>query len=122
MYIERVPNRCSRPAILLRSGWREGGQIRKRTLANLTDWPLEKIEALRRLLKNEPLVSPREAFEVERTTPHGHVEAVLGTIRRLELDTRIATKPSRERALVVGRIAPPGLPPRPPLPATPPSP
>ena len=105
MYIERVPNRGSRPAILLRSGWREGGQIRKRTLANLTDWPLEKIEALRRLLKNEPLVSPREAFEVERTTPHGHVEAVLGTLRRLELDTRIASKPSRQRALVLGMIA-----------------
>ena len=105
MYIERVPNRGSRPAILLRSGWREGGQIRKRTLANLTDWPVEKIEALRRLLKNEPLVSPREAFEVERTIPHGHVEAVLGTIRRLELDTRLATKPSRQRALVLGMIA-----------------
>jgi len=53
MYIETVPNRNSRPAILLREGWREGGKIKKRTIANLTNWPAQKIEALRRVLKNE---------------------------------------------------------------------
>ena len=51
MYVDIVPNRNSRPAVLLREGWREGGRVRKRTLANLTDWPPEKVEALRRVLK-----------------------------------------------------------------------
>jgi hypothetical protein len=46
-----VPNRNSRPAILLREGWREGRRTRKRTLANLTDWPAEKIQALQAVLK-----------------------------------------------------------------------
>ena len=51
MYIEAVPNRNSRPAILLREGWREGARVRKKTLANLTDWPAEKVDSLRRVLK-----------------------------------------------------------------------
>ena len=60
MYIERVPNRNSRPAILLREGWREGKKTCKRTIANLTNWPEEKVEALRLLLGGEPMVSARE--------------------------------------------------------------
>jgi transposase len=105
MYIERVPNRNSRPAILLREGWREGKKTRKRTIANLTNWPEEKVEAFRLLLSGEPMVSARETFVVERTVPHGHVEAVLGTIKRLGLDSIIFSKRCRERDLVVAMIA-----------------
>jgi len=105
MYIERIPNRNSRPAILLREGWREGNSIRKRTIANLTNWPEEKTEALRRLLKGEPMVAADEVFVIERSIPHGHVEAVLGTIKRLGLDTIIASKRCRERDLVIAMIA-----------------
>ena len=105
MYIERVPNRNSRPAILLREGWREGKKTCKRTIANLTHWPEEKVEALRLLLKGEPMVSAREVFVIERSIPHGHVEAVLGTIKRLGLDTIIASKRCRERDLVIAMIA-----------------
>ena len=104
MYIENVPNRNSRPAILLREGWREGKKTCKRTIANLTDWPEEKVELLRRLLRGEPLVSAREAFAVERTVPHGHVEAVLGTIKRLGLDSIIYSKRCLERDLIVAMI------------------
>ena len=104
MYIESIPNRNSRPAILLREAWREGKSIKKRTVANLTDWPEEKVELLRRVLKGESLVSPKEAFTVEQSLPHGHVEAILGTIRRLGLDTIIASKSGRERDLVVAMI------------------
>ena len=104
MYIEVVPNRKSRPTILLREGWREGKKVRKRTLANLTEWPDTQLEALRRVLKNEALVCPREAFAIERSLPHGHVEAVLGSIRKLRLDTLIAAKGSRERDLVVAML------------------
>lgn len=105
MYIERVPNRNSPPAVLLREAWREGKRIRKRTIANLTQWPSEKVEALGRLLRNEPLVSAREAFVVERTIPHGHVEAILGTIKKLGIDELIGSRRSRERDLVVAMVA-----------------
>jgi transposase len=104
MYIERVPNRNSPPAILLREGWREGKKIRKRTLANLSHWPEAKIEALRRVLKDQPLVSPEEAFQIEESLPHGHVEAVLGTIRRLRVDQILGSKPSPQRNRVLAMI------------------
>jgi len=105
MYIETVPNRNSPPAILLREGWREGKKTCKRTLANISGWPKTKIENLRRVLRDEPLVSPRDLFKTERTLPHGHVEAILGTIRKLGLDAIIASKRCRERDLVVAMIA-----------------
>jgi len=105
MYIETVPNRNSPPAILLREAWREDGKIKKRTVANLTHWPAEKIEALRRVLKNEPQVDPAETFVIDRSTPHGHVRAVLGAIKRLGLDALLAAKRSRERDLAVALIA-----------------
>lgn len=105
MYIETVPNRNSPPAILLREGWREGKKTRKRTLANLSHWPKHKIETLRKLLRDEVLISPDDLFETERTLPHGHVEAVLGTIRKLGLDAMISSKRCRERDLVVAMIA-----------------
>ena len=105
MYIERVPNRNSRPAILLREGWREGKKVCKRTLANLSDWPAQKVEALRRVLRDEPLAAPEDAFAIERSWPHGHVEAVLETIRQIGLDKLIGTKRTRERDLVLAMIA-----------------
>ena len=105
MYVDIVPNRNSRPAILLREGWREGKRIRKRTIANLTEWPKAKVEALLRLLRDEPLMAPSDVFVVQRTLPHGHVEAVLGTIHQLELDRLIASKRCRERDLVIAMIA-----------------
>ena len=105
MYIESVPNRNSPPAILLRQGWREGHKTRKRTLANLSDWPSQKIESFRRLLRDETLVSPADLFRTQQTLPHGHVEAILTTIRRLGLDSILAAKRCRQRDLVVAMIA-----------------
>jgi transposase len=100
-----IPNRNPPPAILLREGWREGKKVRKRTLANLTKWPAELVEGLRLLLRGGTAVQKfDEAFEVVRSRPHGHVAAVLGTLRRLALDRLIAPKPSQERSLVVAMI------------------
>ena len=104
MYIEIVPNRNSRPAILLREGWREGKKVCKRTLANLSDWPAQKVAALRRVLRDEPLVSPEDAFAIERSWPHGHVEAVLETIGQIGLDKVLGAKRTRERDLVLAMI------------------
>ena len=66
MYIARVPNRSSPPAILLRESFRQDGKVKSRTLANLTSWPPERIQALDRALHgdfdqaalSEPTVGP----------------------------------------------------------------
>ena len=112
MYVETVPNRNSPPAMLLREGWRENGKVKKRTLANLTQWPPQKIDALRRVLRNEPLVGREDAFDIQRSLPHGHVAAVLGTLRKLRLDRTIAGADSPERrrvlAMIVARLVDPG--------------
>ena len=105
MYIETVPNRNSPPAILLREGWRENGKVKKRTLANLSKWPKGKIDTLRRLLKDEPLVGRDDAFDIVRSLPHGHVAAVLGTLRNLRLERLIDPAPSPERARVLAMVA-----------------
>ena len=104
MYIEVVPNRNSRPAVLLREGWREGKKVCKRTIANLTDWPAQKVDALRRVLKGETLVAPDEAFAIERSLPHGHVELILEAVKRIGIDTAISAKRTRERDLVLAMV------------------
>ena len=103
MYIETVPNRGSKPTILLREGKRQGKRVTKRTLANLTHWPKEKIEALRCVLRGDAI--NQQGFTIERSLPHGHVHIVLGMIRKLEVDSLPASKPCRERNLVVAMIA-----------------
>ncbi len=112
MYVDVVPNRKSPPAVLLRESWREGAKTRKRTLANLSGWPEYKIAALRRVLKNERLVGPDELLNIVRSLPHGHVAAVLGTLRKLRLDHLIdpESSPQRQRvlALIAARILDPG--------------
>ena len=90
--------------MLLREGWREGNKICKRTLANLTGWSQARIDALRRVLKDEPVLSAQDAFVVERSLPHGHVQAVLEALKRIGLDTLIGSKRSRERDLVLAMI------------------
>src|SRR6266704_2312511 len=104
MYIDVVPNRDSPQAVLLREAWREGKKTRKRTLANLSDWPKEKIENFRRVLRDEPLVSPHDLFTTQKSLPHGHVEAILEMIDRLKLDRLISAERCRERDLVVAMI------------------
>jgi transposase len=112
MYVEVVPNRSSPPAILLRSASRQGSKIVKQTLANLSAWPPARVELLRRVLKGETLVPASEALQIERSLPHGHVAATLGTLRRLGLEQLLAHKRSPDRdlvvAMIVARILAPG--------------
>ncbi|MBM3273326.1 IS1634 family transposase [Candidatus Kaiserbacteria bacterium] len=111
MYVATIPNRNSPPAILLRESYREGARVRNRTLANLSAWPTAKVEALRALLRGEYRVPMTERFEVIASRAHGHVQAVALTLQRLGLAPVIASKPCRERdlvlAMVVGRILAP---------------
>jgi transposase len=104
MYVESVPNRNSPPAILLREASRIDGKIVKRTLANLSSWPASQIDALRRVLKREFLVSPADAFQIQRSSPHGHVAAALGTLRRLGLEPVLSRSRNPERDVVVAMI------------------
>ena len=106
MYVTRVPNRGSPPAVLLRESYREDGKVKTRTLANLTSWPEPKVDALSRVLKGlPPRVDLAEAFQITRSLQHGHVAAVLGTARRLGLEELIDAKPSRRRDLVMAMLA-----------------
>ena len=105
MYVVRVPNRGSPPAVLLRESFREGGKVKNRTLANLSRWPEQKVEALSAVLGGRtPRASLEGAFEISRSLPHGHVAAVLGTLCRLRLDEVIDPTGSRMRDLVVAMI------------------
>ncbi len=104
MYIATIPNRSSPPAILLRESYRQDGTVKTRTLANLTHWPPAQREALRRVLRGDTLVAPEDAFEIIRSLPHGHVVAVLGTLRRLGLEAIMSANKSQQRDLVVAMI------------------
>jgi hypothetical protein len=111
MYVTRVPNRSSPPAVLLRESYRDGGKVKTRTLANLTDWPDARIEALRRVLKGETAIVSADALRIERSLPHGHVAAVLGMARKLGLHKLLRGFPSRlaklALAMIVARVIEP---------------
>ena len=107
MYVAVVPNRSSPPAILLRESFREKGKVHNRTLANISHWPAEQIAALREVLKGATtsIASSAESFQILRSLPHGHVAAVVGSLRQLGLDAILDGEPSRVRDLVVAMIA-----------------
>jgi hypothetical protein len=90
---------------LIRRSVRDGRRVRHETIANVSKLPPAALEALRRALAGQTLVAADEAFEVERSLPHGHVAAVLAAVRRLELARLVDRAPSRERQLVLAMIA-----------------
>ena len=111
MYIATIPNRNSPPAVLLRESYREGGKVKKRTLANLSALAPQHVEVLRRALKGQTLVPAEGAFEILRSRPHGHVAAVLGTARKLGLAEILSGRRQRMRdlalAMIVARVLEP---------------
>lgn len=105
MYIEAVPNRNSPPAILLRESYRVDGKIKKRTLLNLSNWPPALVEGLRALLKGGTVLPPgQDAITIKRSLPHGHVAAVLGSLRKIGLDRLLGPVGNRCRDLVIAMI------------------
>ncbi|MBD3266390.1 IS1634 family transposase [bacterium] len=105
MYIDKIPNRNSKPCILLRESYRVGKQVKKRTITNLSNWPPSLVEDLDTLLHGGAAIeSLPECFKIQRSLPHGHVAAVLGTVRRLNLDKMIASQPCPERDRVIAMI------------------
>ena len=105
MYIEAVPNRNSPPAVLLRESYRDGGKVKKRTIANLSDWPSELVEGLRTLLKGGKAISAdNDPVTILRSLPHGHIAAALGTLREVGLDKVLGPANNRCRNLVIAMI------------------
>jgi len=90
---------------LLRRTFRLGQQVKHETLGNISHLPDSLIDIIRRSLAGETFLPATDAFEIQQSLPHGHVQAVLGTIRRLGLDNLIGSKPCRQRDLVVAMIA-----------------
>ena len=106
MYVAVVPNRSSPPAILLRESFRQDGKVHNRTIANLSDWPPSKVEALRQVLKGAAVASASaDSFQILRSQPHGHVAAAVGSLRKTGLERLLSAEPSRQRDLIVAMIA-----------------
>jgi transposase len=104
MYVAEVPNRSSPPTFLLRESYRDAGKVKNRTIANISHLPRPQIDLIRRVLRGEALVPPGQAFRILRGLPHGHVAAVLGTLRKLGLDRLISSRPDPQLNLVVAMI------------------
>ena len=105
MHIHVVPNRGSPPTVLLRESYREGSKVGKRTLANLSSLSAAQIEAIRAALRGEALQPVAQSFEITASRSHGHVQAVAVTLQRLGFASVIASKPCRERDLVLAMVA-----------------
>ena len=115
MYVATIPNRNSPPTILLRESYRQDGKVKTRTLANITHLGARQMEALRLALTGSPAVPSAtlpDCFRIVRSLPHGHVAAVLGCLRNLQLDSLLDPSPGRRRdlviAMIVARIIEPG--------------
>jgi transposase len=106
MHIDIVPNRASTPTVLLRESYRVGDKVKKRTLANLSSLSMDKVEAIRLVLKGEALVPVAELFETVSSAHHGHVQAVHLAMKQLGLEKLIGgSRPSRERDIVMAMVA-----------------
>ena len=90
---------------LLRRNYRDGGKVKHETVGNISHLPRHIIELIRRSLRGEIMSPADELFEIRRSLPHGHVAAVLGTIRRTALEETLASRPSDNRTLVTAMIA-----------------
>ncbi len=90
---------------LLRRSYREGGTVKNETLGNLSHLPDELVDIIRRSLQGETFVPVSQAFEISCSRAHGHVEAVSTAMQRLGLASLIASKPCRERDLVLAMVA-----------------
>jgi DDE family transposase len=89
---------------LLRRSYREGGKVRKETLANLSHLPDEVIELIRGGLAGRRYLDAEQAFAIERSLPAGHVQAALEMARRLELARLLDRASSRARDLCLAMI------------------
>jgi transposase len=103
--IVRKHNGKTYVSFLLRHSFRQDGKVQHRTLGNISHLPERLIDIIRRSLQGETFLSSGETFRTLATKPHGHVEAVLTTFRKLDLDKLIASQACRQRSLILALIA-----------------
>lgn len=89
---------------LLRRTYRDGNKVKHQTLGNISHLPPHIIDMIKGSLRGETYVPLSEVFHVVRSLPHGHVAAVLGVLRKLDMDHVLATRPSKQRDLTVAMI------------------
>jgi hypothetical protein len=104
MHIDIVPNRNSKPTVLLRESYREGGKVKKHTLANLSKLSMDQVQLFRQVLKGEQLIPVDALFDVFSSQHHGHIQAVRTAMKQLRFDNLIASRCTRERDLVVAMV------------------
>ncbi|MEA3238380.1 MAG: IS1634 family transposase, partial [Candidatus Bipolaricaulota bacterium] len=104
MHIDIVPSRNSKPTILLRESYREGGKVKKHTLANLSKLSMDQVQLFRQVLKGEQLVLADALFDVSSSQHHRHIQAVRTAMKRLRFDNLLASRCTRERDLVVAMV------------------
>ena len=92
-------------AHLLRRSYREDGKVKNETLGNLSHLPDHTIEMIRGSLSGKTYVEADSVFEVISSRPHGQVQAVLSAMKKLNIESLIASRPSRERSLVMAMVA-----------------
>jgi len=90
---------------LLRHSYREDGRVKNETVGNLSHLPEPVVELIRKALRGEILAPVTSVFEIVSSFPHGHVQAVLAAMRRLGFASLVASRPCRERDLVVAMVA-----------------
>jgi transposase len=105
MHINIIPNRGSSPTVLLRESYREGAKVCKRTLANLSALSAAQVQMIRASLRGDVLQPIDQTFEITASAAHGHVQAVSLAMQRLGFAGLLASKPCRERDLVVAMVA-----------------
>ena len=92
-------------AHLLRRSYRESGKVKNETVANLSHLPEHVVALIRGSLRGQRFVEVEEAFEIESSPQHGHVQAALGAMRALGMADVIGSRPSRQRDLVMAMVA-----------------
>jgi len=105
MFVDEVPNRKFKPTVLLRDSKRINGKPTKKTLANISHWPPGKIDALKKLLKDEPMTTVNSIFTAERTLPHGNVILILKSMEKLNISTFLSSRHCKESDIIQGLIA-----------------
>src|SRR4051812_37565406 len=110
--VKRTHNGRTYVSYLLRRSYRQGGQVKHQTLANLSHLPAPTLDLVRRSLQGQTFCAAQDRFRILLSKPHGHVEAILAACRRLGLEELLASKPCPERtlilALIVQRLLSPG--------------
>ena len=104
MYVEFVPDGKYKPAILIRESKRQGKKIIKKTILNITNWAPEQIDGLKKVFSGKELVPVDEIFSIKRSFPHGHVEAIMKAIMKLDFYRIISSKPAKEQKIIMALI------------------